>query len=70
MMLTSWKSEGPSALNDVPSKLNESPVGNLKEGDDAEAKEKTKESTKRGDKVNRTHGDASLHLCTKKVKPK
>ena len=29
-------------MNDVPSKLNESPVGNLTEGEDAEAKEKTR----------------------------
>ena len=55
-------------MYDIPSKLNKSPIGNLTEGDDAEAKEKTKESTQRGDKINRAHGDASLHLCTEKVK--
>ena len=39
-----------------------SPVYNLDEGDDAEAKAEPKEASKRGDKVHGAHPDAPLQL--------
>ena len=59
---SSSSSSGEISWDDISGQLNGGPVNDLQEGDDAEAKEKTKEAAKRGDKLHRTHRDASLHF--------
>ena len=43
------------------------PVDDLEKGDDAESKTEAKEPSKGGNKVHRTHSDASLKLWSKKI---
>ena len=59
---SSSSSSGEISWDDISGQLYGGPVNDLQEGDDAEAKEKTKEAAKRGDKLHRTHRDASLHF--------
>ena len=46
----------------IPGDHSNSPVHNLDEGDDAEAKAEPKQASKGGDEVNRAHSDASFKL--------
>ena len=46
----------------IPSESSNSPVHNLDEGDDAEAKAESKEASEGGDEVNGAHSDAPLKL--------
>ena len=43
------------------------PVDDLEEGDEAEAKAKSKEAAKRGDELDRSHPYSALHLCYKQA---
>ena len=43
-------------------KPSKNPIDDFDEGDDTEAKTKTKEAAKRGDEIHRTHPDAPLHF--------
>ena len=53
--------------NEISAHPHSCPVDDFQEGNDAEPKEKAKKSPKGGDKLNRSHGNASLHLYHKKV---
>ena len=44
------------------------PVDDLEEGDEAEAKAKSKEAAKWGDELDRSHPYSALHLCYNQVK--
>ena len=46
----------------IPSEPSNSPVHNLDEGDDAEAKAESKQASEGGDEVNRAHSDAPFKL--------
>ena len=46
------------------------PVDDLKEGDEAEAKTKSKEAAKGGDELDRSHPYSALHLCYKRLTKK
>ena len=58
MKLTSVLHLEESGLEDA----SKNPVDDLKEWDDAESKAKSKEPSKGGNEVHRTHSDASLKL--------
>ena len=47
----------------IPGKGDGCPVDDLEEGDEAEAKAKSKEAAKRGDELDRSHPYSALHLC-------
>ena len=53
--------------NEISAHPHSCPVDDFQEGNDAEPKEKAKKSPKGGDKLNRSHGNASLQLYHKKV---
>ena len=46
----------------IPGEPGNSPVHNLDEGDDAEAKAEPKQASEGGNEVNRAHSDAPLKL--------
>ena len=46
----------------IPNEPGNSPVHDLDEGDDAEAKAEPKQASEGGDEVNRAHSDAPLKL--------
>ena len=48
--------------NEIPTHPHSWPVDDLYEGDNAEAKKEPKESAKGGNKLNRSHRDASLQF--------
>ena len=49
-------------MENVSGHPDDDPVENLNEGDDAESKTEAKEPSEGGNKVDRTHSDASLKL--------
>ena len=51
----------------TPGESDGCPVDNLEEGDEAEAKAKSKEAAKGGDELDRTHPYSALHLCYNQV---
>ena len=53
--------------NEISAHPHSCPVDDFQEGNDAEPKEKAKKSSKGGDKLNRSHGNASLQLYHKKL---
>ena len=53
--------------NEISAHPHSCPVDDFQEGNDAEPKEKAKKSPKGGDKLNRSHGNASLQLFHKQV---
>ena len=52
--------------NEISAHPHSCPVDDFQEGNDAEPKKEAKKSPKGGDKLNRSHGNASLQLYHKK----